>query len=219
MLCFGDSLTEGYHGVWVHPAFSPETNPNGDEIAHVRLRPYSIRLGHLLAQDATDAGEGYRASLRYACVRAYSGWTAEELRPALQAALQERSWRAACILAGSNDVILQGEDCATVLARLSQLHQACDDAGVPVITLTLPDADLTHHGMVPPAEADTRRKVLGDVSEALLARCHSSRRPLAHVRAALPLGPELFDDCMHPNAAGSDAIATAVYRTMHRYGL
>ena len=77
----------------MHPEFSPKTNPNGEEIDNLRLRPYSIRLGARLAADAADDAEGYRAALRYACVRAYSGWTAEELLAPLRAALRERSCR------------------------------------------------------------------------------------------------------------------------------
>jgi len=222
VLCFGDSITEGYHGVWIHPDFSPSTNEGGNEIANVRLRPYSVRLGHHLANDASDGAEGYRAALRYASVRAYSGWSAEELLPALRAALRERPWRAACILAGSNDVILAGEDAATVLRRVARLHEACDTAGVPVVVMTLPDADLAHHGMVPAEAADSRRKVLAQVAEGLTAVCRSKnpqRRCLSDVRDALPLSAELFDDCMHPSPAGSDRIADTVYSTLHHHGL
>ena len=199
VLCFGDSLTEGYHGVWTHPAYSPAANPNGDEIASVRLRPYSIRLGHRLAGDVGDAGEGYKASLRYACVRAYSGWTAEELLPALRAALREQPWRAACILAGSNDIILAGEDAITARSRVERLHEACDAAGVPVVVLTNLDADLTHHGMVPADQAATRRHALEELATVL----GRSGRPIADVRAALPLSAAHFDDCMHPSPEGA----------------
>lgn len=219
VLCFGDSLTEGYHGVWVHPEFSPKTNPGADEIGNILLRPYSIRLGHRLAVDASDGAEGYRSALRYANVRAYSGFTAEELLPALRAALRERPWRCACILAGSNDVVLEGQAAPMVLERIARLHEACDAAGVPVIALTLPEADLAHHGLVPPGDAMSRQAVLAEVAEGLAATCRASRRACADVRAALPLGATYFDDCMHPNAAGSDRIADTVYDVLHRHGL
>lgn len=216
VLCFGDSLTEGYFGVWAHPDFSPPTNTGGDEVANVRFRPYAVRLGYRLAADAADADAGYKAALRYATTRAYSGWTAEELLPQLRAALRERPWRCACILAGSNDVVLEGADRDTVLSRVRALHAACEEAGVPVVAMTLPDADLKHHGLVPPAHAERRRQTLSDVSAELARVCKARRTPLADVRRALPLCAEHYDDCMHPSPSGSEVLAEAVYVALHR---
>jgi lysophospholipase L1-like esterase len=216
VLCFGDSLTEGYHGVWVHPEFSPPSNTNGDEVNNVRFRPYAARLGHRLAVDVNDATEGYKACLRYACTRAYSGFTAEELLPQLRAALRERHWRAVCILAGSNDVVLQGVSAETALARLRQLHEACDAAGVPVVAVTPPDADTAYHGLVPSEVAETRRQTLAQLSADLTALCARQKRPLADARAALPLCADHYDDCMHLSAIGSDALADVVYQVLHR---
>ena len=48
------------------------------------------------------------------------------------------------------------------------------------------------------------------MAEGLKAACEKAGRPLADARAALPLGAALFDDCLHPNAAGGDRIADAV---------
>ena len=53
VLCFGDSITEGYHGIWDHPEFGPRGKPNADELVHVRMHSYAIRLGALLARGAT----------------------------------------------------------------------------------------------------------------------------------------------------------------------
>lgn len=223
VLCFGDSLTEGYHGVWIHPEFSPADrvpfDGSGHEIGHVRFRPYGVRLGAALASDAADGAEGYKAALRYAVTRAYSGFTAEALQPMLGAALRERPWRCACILAGTNDVVLEGADASTVLSRIEALHDACDQAGLPVIAVTLPDADLKHHGMVPPAEAEERRAVLAAVAEGIARSCRRRKRPLADARADLPLGPELYDDCLHPSPAGSDKLAECLYDAIHQHRL
>ena len=94
VLCFGDSLTEGYSNIWQHPVFGP-SHPDdpAQEMARLRFHPYSIQLGARLAADAGEAGGGYAAALRYACCRAYSGWTAEELLPRLGRALDEGLWR------------------------------------------------------------------------------------------------------------------------------
>ena len=219
VLCFGDSITEGYHGVWQHPEFSPAANTNENEISNVRFHPYAVRLGHLLAADAADAAEGYKAALRYACVRAYSGWTAEELTPQLNAALRERPWRAACVLAGTNDAVLAGVDAATTLARIQRLHEACDAAGVPVVVLTPPDADLAHHGLVPAEEAAQRRTVITEVADGLIRTSKKSGRALADVRAALPLCAAFFDDCLHPSPDGYDRMADVIHDALHRHGL
>ena len=52
VLCFGDSITEGYHGIWDHPEFGPKGKANCDELVHLRMHSYAIRLGALLARDA-----------------------------------------------------------------------------------------------------------------------------------------------------------------------
>lgn len=72
VLCFGDSLTEGYHNIWQHPVFGP-TNPDdpAQEMTRLRLHPYSIQLGARLAADAADDDAGYASALRYACCPAY----------------------------------------------------------------------------------------------------------------------------------------------------
>ena len=71
VLCFGDSLTEGYHGVWIHPTYSPPSNPNdpAKETEAMKLHPYALRLGDRLADQAGDDTPQRRA--RYACCRAW----------------------------------------------------------------------------------------------------------------------------------------------------
>ena len=68
VLCFGDSLTEGYSNIWQHPVFGP-SNPDdpAQEMTRPRLHPYSIQLGARLAADAADDAAGYASALRYAC--------------------------------------------------------------------------------------------------------------------------------------------------------
>ena len=67
VLCFGDSLTEGYFNVWQHPVFGPD-NPDdpAQETTRLRLHPYSMQLGARLAADAVDDDAGYASALRYA---------------------------------------------------------------------------------------------------------------------------------------------------------
>ena len=67
VLCFGDSLTEGYFNVWQHPVFGPD-NPDdpAQETTRLRLHPYSVQLGARLAADAADDDAGYASALRYA---------------------------------------------------------------------------------------------------------------------------------------------------------
>ena len=52
--------------------------------------------------------------------------------PRLRAMLRAGPWRAVCLMAGSNDIILEGASAETALARVAALHAACDEAGVPV---------------------------------------------------------------------------------------
>lgn len=106
VLCFGDSITEGYHNIWPHPTFAPATRvlPRDvlqNEHAALLCHPYSIALGRMLSQDACDDAEGYKGSLRYARARGFSGWTAAELLPALRRSLNEGPWRCAVIMAVS----------------------------------------------------------------------------------------------------------------------
>ena len=46
-----------------------------------------------------------------------------------------------------------------------------------------------------------------------------SKRAVADVRAALPLGAQHFDDALHPSPAGSDRIAEAVFQAIKLHGL
>ena len=109
VLCFGDSISEGYHNIWPHGELAPHRSLPPDVEAHehtaLLCHPYSIRLGQLLAADVGDGAGGYQSSLRYARVRAYSGWTAEQLLPVLCRSLSEGPWRCVVIMAGVNDVI------------------------------------------------------------------------------------------------------------------
>lgn len=120
VLCFGDSLTCGYHGVW-HSKYAPQTppNPNGEELLHVRFRPYAVRLGARLAAAAGLTGFDVHvgSALRFAEERAYSGWTAAELLPRLESALRGGPWRAVVLLAGTNDIVCFGESATVALER------------------------------------------------------------------------------------------------------
>jgi lysophospholipase L1-like esterase len=223
VLCFGDSITEGYHGIWPHPTFAPEREEFPDERfqvhEHLRLRchPYAIHLGASLAKDVGDAADGYKASLRYARARGFSGWTAAELLPELRRSLREGGWRCAVILAGCNDVLLEGvTDPKVVLSRIDLLYDACDAAGVPVIGVTNLDVDTPHHGMVPPEMQQLYKDTLAAVAEGVAARCHAQGRPLVDARRALPLCEEFFDDSIHPSPVGAHRLADEVHTAIRR---
>lgn len=223
VLCFGDSLTEGYHGVWPHPTFGP-SNKGTDEMLHVRLHPYSIRLGARLAAASGVPRESvhYGVSLRHAEPRAYSGWTAAELLPRLRAALRGGPWRACVVLAGSNDVIGEGVTAEVAFARVAALHAACDACGVPVIVVTPPDCDTTYHGMVPADERKARRSELSELARRILDSCRRDGRAVVDARAALPMDDghsELWDDAIHMSPLGSDCLGDAVFAAIQEHGL
>ena len=229
VLCFGDSLTEGYFNIWQHPIFGPD-NPDdpAQEMTRLRLHPYSIRLGARLAEDVADNAAGYASVLRYACCRAYSGWTAKELLPQLRRALGEGPWRACVILAGDNDIIIQGASAATACLRVGALIDECDRAGVRCVVALNPDADLAHNGLVPADEAEQRREAISSLAAALRERCSREGRPCVDLRAVLPLGrdpveqrrnAELWDDSLHFTPRGSDRVGDAVYEIMRKHSL
>lgn len=214
VLCFGDSITEGYAGIWPHPTFAPgrqlPSNVNANEHDALRLHPYSIRLGQLLAADVGDGAGGYKDSLRYARVRAYSGWTSAELLPVLRCALREGPWRCAIIMAGVNDVVWEGASAATVLGRLEELYAACDEAGVPVIAMTNLDADVAGMGVgFSHSEAEEKSAAIAQLARGVLNL--RRRRAVGDARAALPLSAEHYDDSLHLSPAGSRKLAEVAF--------
>ena len=221
VLCFGDSITEGYFNIWPHAKLAPQRpalppNVNAHEHASLLCHPYSIRLGQLLAHDVGDGAGGYKDSLRYARSRAYSGWTAEELLPMLRRSLREGPWRCVVIMAGVNDVIWRQASTATVLAHLEELYAACDEAGVPVIALTNLEADLGEFFTDPIVLAE-RQKALADVAEGVLQM--RRRRVVADTRKEVPLNDDFFDDAVHPKPTGSVRLADCVFQAIKFHGL
>jgi lysophospholipase L1-like esterase len=224
VLCFGDSITEGYYNVWAHPEFAPQRVEGRDSVQHevsnVRFRPYAVQLGALLASDAGDAADGYKAALRYARARAYSGWTAVELLPELHRSLREGPWRCAVILAGCNDILMENPaaEVARVLSSLEQMYSACERAGVRVLALTPLDCDTEQHSCVPPQERDARRAALAAVADGVRASCKRHGRACVDTRAWMPLCAEHFDDSTHPSPAGYDRLATAIHAAIRGRG-
>lgn len=222
VLCFGDSITEGYHGIWGHPEFGPKEKPNGQELEHLRLHPYAIRLGALLAHSAGAVPSAdlcdYATSLRFAEVRAWSGWTAEQLLPKLEALLRAGPWRCAVVLAGSNDIVLEGRSAEVALERVRALHACCRAAEVPVVAVVNPDCDTAHHGLVPPAEAGERREQLARLAEGV----RQTEAAIADARQALPMDAvhaALWDDSIHPSPEGQHALAEAVHAAIIEHRL
>jgi lysophospholipase L1-like esterase len=224
VLCFGDSITEGYHGVWAHPEFCPSrvegSNWQEHEIATVRLRPYAMRLGALLAHDAGDAADGYKAALRYARARGYSGFTTSELLPELRRSLREGPWRCVVVLAGANDILMEdpAAEVSGILSRLEEMHAACEREGVRLLALTPLDCDTAHHACVPTEQRAARRAALEALAEGVKASCKRHGRALVDSRACLPLSAENFDDAAHPSPAGYDRLACAVHAAIRNRG-
>lgn len=220
VLCFGDSLTEGYFNVWSHPVHSPpgredpptDTWPAG-ELDNLRFHPFSIHLGALLAKDVERAGGGYAAALRFALCRAFSGWKATEMLAPLRRELAAGPWRAVVIQAGGNDIV-QGATAAATLPYVLALHDACERAGVPVVVVPNTDADLAHHSMC--ADGPRQRAEMAKLAAMLAA---TNGRAVADARAAMPLDAALYDDCLHYSPAGSKRMAEVVHAAIVANGL
>lgn len=225
VLCFGDSLTAGYHGVW-HSAHAPQSppNPNRDELAHARFRPYSLRLGARLAAAAgLPAAEVTAASaLRFAEDRAYSGWAAAELHPRLVAALHGGPWRAVVLLAGTNDIVLYGVSAEATLARVEALCSTCEDLGVPVLVVTPPDCATDQVGPVPKEEAPVRRACLSTFAAKLREASKARGRVVVDAYRWFPAqdnvdstsqcwSSSFWDDGLHLSCKGSDVLADLVF--------
>jgi len=224
VLCFGDSLTAGYHGVWQHPTFGP-TNQGANELIdsdRVRYHPYAARLGARLAQDAGQP-PAVDAALRFAECRAYSGWTALDLLPKLRAELaMPGRWRAVVILAGSNDVLLAGRTAAEALTHVGALHAACDDAKVPVVVIVNSGVDIAHFTPVPAEKKEAAAKAMVELSEGVAARAAEEGRAVVDARVLLPVDDahaELWDDSLHYSPAGSQKLGDAVYEVLKAAGL
>ena len=261
VLCFGDSLTEGYHGVWIHPTYSPPSNPNdpAKETEAMKLHPYALRLGDRLADQAGDDTPQRRA--RYACCRAWkpgqkfveptstrayairaetdarvrdrsrdpsrkfprrwNGWTAEDLKPMLARELRAGPWRCAVILAGSNDVVF-GAAPDVALERIRALWRMCDAAGVPVVVVANPPADLTHHGWVTKGGTDFSCAAARTAAMAALGATVEQAAAGRPTVAAMPQDDAHaahWDDCLHFSPAGSDALGDRVFAAIAAAGL
>ena len=221
VLCFGDSITEGYHNIWPHPELAPHRSlpPDVDANEHMALlcHPYSIRLGQLLAADVGDGAGGYLSSLRYARVRAYSGWTSEELLPVLTRSLREGNWRCAVLMAGVNDIIKERASASTILCRLEELCAVCEAVGVPVVLLTNLEADLGE--FFGPDDLTERKAALDELASGVLRMRTERRIVVADARAAIPFGPEYFDDALHLKPMGSDKLAEVAFHAIKFHGL
>jgi lysophospholipase L1-like esterase len=223
VLCFGDSITEGYMGIWHHPTFAPARSdptewPSG-ELEPLRLHPYAIHLGAALSAEAGEAGGGYKTALCHAVARAYSGWTAAEMLAALTRELAAGPWRAVVICAGSNDVVL-GASAEATLPLVRALHAACDRHGVPVVVVPNPDCDMAHHGLC--KDPARQRAELTKLAAMLADGAAAAGRAVADARAAMPMDAahaHLWDDSIHPSPAGSRALAQAVHAAMRKHGL
>lgn len=222
MLCFGDSLTGGYHGVWKHPVYGP-SNPGRGELSVVKFHPYALKLGARLATTAagTESEVFTGQSLAHAEAVHYSGWTASQLRPRLEAALKAGPWRACVILAGTNDVIF-GVSAAEATARVAELYTLCERQGLPVIAISNPDCDTKWHGLVDPPRVQSCRAAIAELAAGVARECAQRGHALVDGRAVLPMDEahaHLWDDSLHFSPQGSDILGDAVFEVMLRNGL
>mmetsp|Transcript_51558 Transcript_51558/g.95390 ORF Transcript_51558/g.95390 Transcript_51558/m.95390 type:complete len:239 (-) Transcript_51558:127-843(-) len=231
VLCFGDSLTAGYHGVWQHPLIHP-SNPNKNELSNVRFHPYAYALGAELFLDRNperrkaDSEVFSPEALTCAEAYGYSGFCADELLPKLECALKAGPWRCCVVLAGSNDIIGGGCSVEVTLERIKALYAACERAAVPVVVLVNTDCDTANHGMVPAAEAGVRRQRLRDLGDALVKFSQAKAWPCCDVRdrfrfpqSAEDPSAELWDDSLHYSPKGSQTLGALVAQTICTHSL
>ena len=228
VLCFGDSLTEGYHGVWKHPRYSPAGNPDhpAEETVAMRLHPYCLKLGDCLADAAGDGTPSRRA--RHAIHRAWNGWTADELLAMLRRELMAGPWRCCVILAGSNDVVF-GVSVEETLRRIRCLWKLCDEAGVPVVVVPNPPAALQYHGWVNPGTAEgieraaQRTKALIELGKEVEKAAAAEKRPCTPIiyqgDDECRDNDQYWDDCLHFSPAGSDKLGQLVFTAITAAGL
>lgn len=221
VLCFGDSITEGYHNVWPHAQFAPTrppmpTNVFAREHAWMLNHPYSIRLGELLSTDAGDCAGGYKDSLRYARAHGYSGWSSADLLPVLSRALREGPWRAVVLMAGINDILWEGASAATVLSRIEELCAACEAAGVPVVVLSNVECDFSE--FFSGEQKAERTAALAEVAAGCL-RMRATGRVVVDTRAEVLQTAENYDDAIHLNPRGSDLLGEVAYKAIKFHGL
>ena len=216
ILCFGDSITAGYVGVW-----GPK-NPNEREVENVSFHPYALRLGELLVGKAATVTD----CLRKAQALGYSGYTAQELLPELRRALRAGPWRAVVVCAGTNDVSRENVDEDEIYRRILALVSLCERWGVPVVVLPPLDCDLAWVKYVNPhvtREPKECERVLRRVAERILEHCRARGLPVVDTRRALPYDVEahgaMWDDTVHLSTAGSDKLGALVYDAVVRAGL
>lgn len=192
----------------------------------MRLHPYCLRLGDLLADASGDSTIQRRA--RHAVHRAWSGWTAEQLLPMLQRELVAGPWRCCVILVGSNDICF-GAPADVALERIRALWRACDEEGVPVVVVPNPPADLRFHGLVNPGDEAGEKRALERIQAMDELGQLVVEAAAADGRAATPIVRQgddacleqdcLWDDCIHFSPAGSDKLGELVFDAIVTAGL
>lgn len=220
VLCFGDSLTEGYHGVWRNARNSPKSNEIDAlrEVKAVKLHPYCIFLGECLADAANDFSPQRRA--RYAAHRAWSNWTTDQLLPMLRREINAGPWRCCVILAGSNDILL-GHPPSEVLERIRALWKVCDEQSLPVVVIPNPPAELWYHGWTEQGDesgkqrAKERSRAMAELSRLVEAAAVEEGRAVTPIMKQVGNGLEFFfDDALHLSPAGSDEMGWRVFSTI-----
>lgn len=220
LLCLGDSLTAGYHGVWPHPVLNTRV-----ERGEPQFHPYA---DHLVARLAAQG------VLFEADVKGFPGKTAAAILDEGKALVQnDAAWEVAIICAGTND-LLQGHNAEEIFPTIEQLHLLVEGCvSRPTIVCTLPPIDFATYGI--PAvglrsEARAYHEQWCELNEMLRKFGQSTRRPCVDWAVALPPVWEahrvhwkggdlsLWDDSVHPTSQGYDEMANVIFsHTRLRY--
>jgi lysophospholipase L1-like esterase len=180
-VAIGDSTTEGLD------------DPDGQG----GYRGWADRLVEHLA-----AAQG---SVEYANL-AVRGRTAREIRDQQLDAALALGPDLATVVAGVNDLFRRSSTPATVAADVETMQRALVDAGVTVVTVTMPDL-----APIVPLARLVRGRLLA-INDGIRAACAASGATLLDL-AAVPIcgDPRLWsDDRLHANARGHERIARAL---------
>ncbi len=193
IVCFGDSLTEGYQSVLPEPAYTP----------------YGRFLQALI---------GHRGDV---IIRGVCGETTPDMRGRYRVDVVSHRPTHVVILGGTNDLI-QGFSPASVIENLLWLYEEADSNGIVPVGMTIPslggqDATLPWLSSLEQAIQDITM-----VNQALTAHCAAKSTPLVDVFTATcdpssrELAAKYSEDGVHLTTSGYRLMADMLWRGVFR---
>lgn len=231
VLAIGDGLTQGYHGVWKHPLYGPQSkagplNPGreGGDGNLAKYHPYTIRLIDKCRPQVAPLKMLTYSHAKVGMTARMMGTFLSELeakeRQQPEAGKPEPAFNAALLLIGTND-ILQGRAPAEVAADIEKLHERLvSGAGNGLncccsVVLSLPPIDLSEwsRGPLPLPHADIleNRVKLNGMLKGFARR---TARPFADLNTAIFQNATqslMWDDSMYYSADGYDKLGEVLY--------